>query len=154
MKGTCRTLGGIILVLGVIGTIVLAIVGGKVQVQGFYSVHSERSVGLTIGYLFAGGLTTAFTSTVFFALGELLDELQSVRYLINEVVKNVYDLDTKISGMSDLSKPQGALNSHVDVSDAASSIHGASGVAGWSCPECNRKHRSYESSCECGYYKG
>lgn len=154
MKGICRTLGGIILVLGVIGTIVLAVVGGKVQVEGWYSVHSERSLGLTIGYLFVGGLSTAFTSTVLFALGELLDELQSVRYLVNEVVKNVYDLDTKVSGIPDLSKPQGALNSHVAVSDAASSIHGSGSEAGWTCPECNRNHRSYESSCECGYYKG
>lgn len=154
MKETCRTLGGIILVLGVIGTIVLAVVGGKMEVDGYFSAHSERSWGLTIAYLFGGGISTAFISTVFFALGEILDDMQSVKYLINEVVKNVHELDKKNSDVSSLSKPQGALNSHVAVSDAASSIHASSSAEGWVCPECNRKNRSYESSCACGYYKG
>lgn len=151
MKNTCKILGGIVIVLGVIGTIVLAVAGGKTPDYGSYRVDYDRNWLLTIGYLFAGGLSTAFTATMFYALAEILEDLESVKYLQNEVMRNIHDMESIVSnksGSADLP------SSNVKVSDASSSIYGFSGDGGWTCPECNRKNRSFENSCSCGYYKG
>ncbi len=137
MKEACKILGGIILVLGTIGTLVLAVAGGK-SASVDYNMYSEvvveyhRNWALTIGYLFGGGLSTAFSSIVFFALAEILDDLASVKYLQKTMMENIHSIQA-------------------DDSNTASTLHSS---GGWTCPECNRKNRSFESSCICGYYKG
>lgn len=159
MKGTCRALGGIVLVLGIIGTLVLAIAGGKTASVD-YSMYSgvgveyHRSWLLTFGYLIGGGLTTAFASTVFFALAEILDDLESVKYLQSEMMENIHEMQVNASNKSDSSNAEGESNFRGNDSASAGSIYGFSGSGGWTCPECNRKNRSFDSSCVCGYYKG
>lgn len=153
MKGICKTLGGVALVLGVIGTIVLAVAGGKTADYGRYAVDYERNWSLTIGYLFGGGLYTAFTTTVFFALSEILEDLEGVKYIQNEMLKNIHKLEQKNATITNSSGSADVSSSNINVSDANSSIYGTIGEGGWTCPECNRKHRSFENSCPCGYEK-
>ncbi|MDE6852625.1 MAG: hypothetical protein K2J67_09095 [Lachnospiraceae bacterium] len=99
MKGTCKTLGGVVTVLGVIGTIVLAVAGGRTVDYGLYSVDYHRSWLLTIGYLLGGGLATVFTATVFFALGEILEDLEGLKYFQKEMLSNIHELEQRNSAV-------------------------------------------------------
>ncbi len=150
MKETCRVLGGVALVLGVIGTIVLAVAGGKMDA---YNTSIDRNWPLTIGYLLGGGMFTAFTVTVFFTLAEILETLEGVKYFQNEILGNIHAMDQRSSAVANSSGSVGASDSNTNISNATSSISNFSDKGGWTCPECNRKNRSFENSCQCGYEK-
>lgn len=157
MKGTCKVLGGIMLVLGIIGTLVLAIAGGRTASIDYSlyrgaDIEYQRNWLLTIGYLFGGGVSTAFVSTMFFALAEILDDLGSIKYLQNEMIHNLHEIQTNVS-LCNTSESVGASNLHSNASGSVNTVYGFAGSGGWTCPECNRKNRSFEDTCVCGYHK-
>ena len=76
MKKTCEVFGYITLILGIIGTIAMAVIFGKVQDPTFrYVENVVRSWPLTFGYLIGGAFTTGFLSIIPFSLSLILEYL-------------------------------------------------------------------------------
>lgn len=74
MKNICKTIGIIILILGVIGSIALAAIFGK-------DTFGDRSWGVTIGYFVAGIVVTGIQSVIYLALSEIFEYLE---YLVKK----------------------------------------------------------------------
>ncbi|MBQ7975180.1 MAG: hypothetical protein IJ300_05795 [Clostridia bacterium] len=76
MQKTCKVFGYITLILGIIGTIVLAVIFGKIQDPMYVlNEHLIRSWPLTFFYLIAGAFATGFLSLIPFALSLILEYL-------------------------------------------------------------------------------
>lgn len=80
-KGICKGLAKVVLVLGIIGSIVLAALCGEVK-DVSYSIYSgvstkmERDVVLTIVYFVSGVFGTVILYTILAGLGEALEYLE------------------------------------------------------------------------------
>lgn len=91
----CKTLGSIVLVLGIIGTLVLAVKYGKtVSLESNFGISYIRNWGLTFTYLIVGGVLTTVQSVVLFALGEMLDFISN----INSSITGVYGTKKQSTG--------------------------------------------------------
>lgn len=80
-KGFCKGLAITVLVLGIIGSIWLAVEYGevtKVSYSAYLGVSSKvkRDAGLTIAYLVSGLFGTVILYTILSALGEVLEYLE------------------------------------------------------------------------------
>ena len=76
MKNICKYIGIAILILGIIGSFIIA---SKLGNLGF-----ERNWVLTIGYFFGGIAVTITQSVIFFALYELLGDHEFLSEQIEE----------------------------------------------------------------------
>lgn len=74
-KDVINLMASIVLILGILGTIVIAIkFGVDVVVSPYsYNTYTDRNVGLTILYLVAGGFVTSVEYVIMRGLGECLE---------------------------------------------------------------------------------
>ena len=129
MKESCNAMGYISLIGGVIGTIVLAVVNGKVAEVSYYGIDYERSIPMTIAWLIAGALCTAMTCIVFFALADILEGLEKIEYYRTQS-------SSAVGLMTDEQ-----LNKKILAEN------------GWTCKKCGRVNYSYTGTCVCGESK-
>lgn len=127
MKSICKTLGIITLVLGVIGTIILAFKFGTaeklVSTYNTVSYKTKFDIGTFLIILLGGLLSTAITSSMLLGMNKLLESIETLEYKIN-------NLQAKKT-------PNSEKNSVVSTS-------------GWECPNCGTINPSYVSTCSCG----
>lgn len=80
-KGLCKVLARIVLILGIIGSIMLADVYGEVKdisysVYSGISTSSERNAVLTVAILVSGLFSTSILYAILVSLGEVLEYLE------------------------------------------------------------------------------
>ena len=80
-KGLCKGLASTVLVLGIIGSIILAVVCGEVKDVSYslysgMSTSSERNGVLTFAILVSGLLSTGVLYAILAGLGEVLEYLE------------------------------------------------------------------------------
>lgn len=131
MKDSCNTLGRICLVLGIIGSIILAWNNGVVVTyDSYFGVEEERNVFLTIVWFVCGILSTAIGTVIFTALGEILEHLEIISRRMSEI-------ESKL-GL--------AVRKEKEADDIT--YNGS-----WKCPQCGKVNASYTGTCGCGQVK-
>lgn len=131
MKNACNTLGTIVLVLGIIGSIILAWNNGVVVTYNSYlGVEEERNVLLTIVWFVGGILSTAIGTVILTALGEILEHQEISSRRMSEI-------ENKLSL---------AVRKEKEADDIT--YNGS-----WKCPQCGRVNASYTGTCGCGQVK-
>ena len=132
IKSICKALGIITLVLGIIGTIVLAIKFGTTEklVATYDTVSSKTKfdIGTFLIILLGGLLSTAITSSILFGLSKILESMESLEYKINNIKQDIANEKTSL------------------VSEKNSVVS----TSGWECPNCGTLNPSYVSTCRCG----
>ncbi len=97
-KNLCKGLAITILVLGVIGSIALAVVGGEVK-EVSYSAYSgvsarvHRDGAATFAYLISGWFGTFVLFVILSALGEVLEYLETLFKKATNVEDQMTDAD-------------------------------------------------------------
>lgn len=93
-KGLCKGLAGTVLVLGIIGSVILAVVYGEVK-DVSYSLYSgvrtssERNGVLTFSILVSGLLSTGVLYAILAGLGEVLEYLEMLSMRKEESIEEV-----------------------------------------------------------------
>lgn len=138
MKTLLKVLSYINLVLGLIGSFILANKFGKsVSLYSYYSskVIYERNWALTLGIFGAGILSTLVLFSILYALSEILDAQE-----------RLYSATYKMSA------PSTSMNSNTE----SAPIHAATpalSASEWVCPKCGKHNSSYVGTCGCGERK-
>ena len=128
MKEMCRTMGTVVLVLGIIASIALAWKNGVTITDIYYSgVVEERNFFLTVIWFLCGIVTTA---TILHALGEILEYQESMS-------RRVLSMEDKVSVVERKEK------------EADSITYNGS----WKCSKCGRVNAKYTGTCACGQAK-
>lgn len=131
MQRACITLGVIVLIVGIVGSIGLAWFNGvTIETTSYFGVRKERSVILTLAWLIGGLFSTAIGTVILFSIGEILERLENVG-------ESIQDLDSKIN----------SINSKNNENDEI--LYNNS----WKCPKCGRVNHNYTGTCACGYSK-
>ena len=132
MKSILKILAIITLILGIIGTIVLAIKFGTAEklLATYDSVGYKTTfdAGTFFGILLGGLLSTAITSSMLFGLSKILESLETLEYKVNNL-------------------EQGKTTEKKNVISDKNSVVSTSG---WECPNCGTLNPSYVSTCSCG----
>lgn len=131
MKNACNTLGTIVLVLGIIGSIALAWNNGVTVTYNSYSgVEEKRSVLLTIIWLASGIFSTAILYVILASLKEILEYQESVLRRISDIENKMCNIESKDKESDDIAYK-----------------------GSWKCPQCGRVNASYTGTCGCGQTK-
>lgn len=131
MKDACNTLGTIVLVLGIIGSIALAWNNGVTVTYDSYSgVEETRSILLTLVWFVAGILSTAIGTVILVSLGEILEYLEVLSRRVSEVEGKMSTVERKDKESDDIAYK-----------------------GSWKCPQCGRVNASYIGTCGCGQTK-
>ena len=78
-KSICKNLAIVVLILGCIGSIVMAVVGGETTTASLYgATKAKRDIGLTIGYLVSGVFSTFVLYTILWGIAEILVKLHLI----------------------------------------------------------------------------
>ncbi len=102
MKEMCRTMGTVVLVLGIIASIALAWKNGVTITDIYYSgVVEERNFFLTVIWFLCGIVTTAITATILHALGEILEiaSKEVIPIIKNTVCSNFFSFSSTSSSI-------------------------------------------------------
>ncbi|MBO5166688.1 MAG: hypothetical protein IJ405_01195 [Lachnospiraceae bacterium] len=122
MKDFCYVVGCIVMVLGVIGSIVLAAsLGVEVSYSHYGTLREERNWLLTIVWFGVGVLSTAVVSSILFALSEVLGYLARIN---NKLTSS--DINSVIDSMK--------------------LVEGSE----WRCSRCGRINNKAVGTCACG----
>ena len=138
MKTLLKVLAYINLVLGLIGSFVLANRFGKSIAYSYYyssKVIYERNWPLTLGIFGAGLLGTLVLFSILYALSEILDAQE-----------RPYSAAYKMSAPSD------STNSSVEPA-STHPVASVSSAPEWVCPKCGKHNSSYVGTCGCGERK-
>lgn len=81
MKSISKTFGGIILILGAIGSILVAIFFGKVM--NYHSLELERDWGMTLLLFVSCVLPSIVLSIILYALSEILERQEIIFKALN-----------------------------------------------------------------------
>lgn len=127
-KGTCKTLGYVILILGIIGSFITA----KTLGITYDYYYEARDWSKTIAYFVSGVLTTSCLSFILLALSEILEKLEEVDYHIKDMSETAdkYGINTEIERSEYMIKN-----------------------GGWKCSHCGTVNDSYVGTCVCGHTK-
>lgn len=128
MKNLCEKLGVLVAVLGIIGSVILAVFAGRVPDAASYSfdITYERDWGLTIAYLISGLIGTGIMSVIFLALSEVLERLENLELRFSNMASSIRTIGKK---------------------------KGEPGDDEWKCPKCGRINANYTGTCACGERK-
>lgn len=131
MKDACNTLGTIVLVLGIIGSIALAWNNGvTVTYDSYLRVEETRSILLTLVWFVGGILSTAIGTVILVSLGEILEYLEVLSRRVSEVEGKMSTVERKDKESDDIAYK-----------------------GSWKCPQCGRVNASYIGTCGCGQTK-
>lgn len=128
MRSACKTLGIIYLILGVIGSFAIASSNGVTVSYNTYSgITEERSLLLTVAWFVSGILITAIGTVILYALGEILENQESLMWRMSEIEGKLYAMEKKEK------KPNAIANGD-----------------SWKCPKCGRVNANHTGTCACG----
>lgn len=131
MKKACNTLGAVVLVLGIIGSIGLAWNNGvTVTYNSYLGIEEERSILLTIMWFVGGIFGTAIGTVILTALGEILEYQESISKRISVIEGKLDSVERKEKDADDIAYK-----------------------GSWKCPQCGRVNASYTGTCGCGQVK-
>ena len=127
MEDTCKVLARIVVILGIIGTLVMVFVFGRdVSIGYFGYTETEWNFWKILIVLVSGATATTLQATVFFALGEILENLRNVKFMLSAVDNRFED--------SKLQK-------------------GESNGQSWKCATCGKVNSNLVGTCACGQSK-
>lgn len=128
MQKTCVTLGIIVLIVGIIGSFILAWNNGvTVTYNSYYGMEEERNILLTILWFGCGIFATAIGTVILLSIGEILERLEILS-------NNVATTESKVNSIEQKN------NEKDDITYNNS----------WKCPKCGRVNNSYTGTCACG----
>ena len=131
MQKSCSILGAIVLVLGVIGSIGLAWNNGvTITYNAYFGIEKERSMLLTMVWFVGGVFSTAIGTVILIALGEILENLETI-------LKRISVIEGKVSSVEKREKEADDITYN----------------GSWKCPQCGRVNASYTGTCGCGQVK-
>ncbi|MDE7435212.1 MAG: hypothetical protein K2N01_05270 [Lachnospiraceae bacterium] len=132
MKKACSVLGSLVLIIGIIGSIVLAWSNGVVvSYSSYYGIKEERSMLLTFAWFAAGILMTAVGSVILMSLGEMIENQESIAYRVSEI-------ESKLSLVEKKDKEADELRYS----------------GSWKCEKCGRVNANHTGTCACGQTRG
>lgn len=138
MKTLLKVLAYINLILGLIGSFILANRFGKSLSYSYYyssKVIYERSWPLTLEIFGAGLLSSLVLFSILYALSEILDTQE-----------RLYSIAYKMSASSN------SMSSSVEPT-STHSVASVSSTSEWVCPKCGKHNSSYVGTCGCGERK-
>ncbi len=132
MKEMCRTLGTIVLVLGIIGSIALAWNNGVTVTYNSYLGRTleDRNLLLTIVWFVGGIITTGISATILHALGEILEVQESIAWKVSSMENKVSSVNRKDRETDEITYK-----------------------GSWKCSKCGRVNAKYTGTCACGQDK-
>lgn len=131
MRKMCTTLAGIILVLGIICSIILAWNNGVVEdYDSYHGIEEKRSFLLTVMWFVCGIFVTVVEAVILNAIGEILENQEYI-------VKKISDVESKVAFVERKDKDENDLKYN----------------GSWKCSECGRVNASYIGTCACGKSK-
>ena len=131
MKKMCTTLAGIILVLGIICSIILAWNNGVVVDYDLYhGIEEKRSFLFTVMWFVCGIFVTVVEAVILNAIGEILENQEYI-------MKKISDVESKVAFVERKEKDENDLKYN----------------GSWKCSECGRVNASYIGTCACGKSK-
>lgn len=131
MKKMCTTLAGIILVLGIICSIILAWNNGVVVDYDLYhGIEEKRSFLFTVMWFVCGIFVTVVEAVILNAIGEILENQEYI-------MKKISDVESKVAFVERKGKDENDLKYN----------------GSWKCSECGRVNASYIGTCACGKSK-
>lgn len=137
MQGKCKTIAMIQLVLGIIGSLILA--GSLGMGEGWF---------LAIIVFLASMLGVLTLFVILMALDELLENQESLEYQIQELAAGMGTAGKDSAGKNESGVR--ASNSKADLLGAASRSSGSQGHT-WICPECGETNSIGSRTCKgCG----
>lgn len=136
MKNISKTFGGIILFIGVIGSILIAIFFGKVM--NYHSLELERNWGMTLLLFVSCALPSIVLSIILYTLSEILERQESILKALN-ITMETNDEKTSIS-YDDMVK---AKHSSLETHNVTHEISKSS----WKCPTCGHINDVSQSAC-------
>jgi hypothetical protein len=92
MKGLIKTLSYIQLLLGIIGSVIVAYTKGRV-LEGRY--HYERSVGLTIGWFLVSLLSVLILFSILYSLYTILENQENILFKLSSDVGKKWGVPEK-----------------------------------------------------------
>ena len=125
IKGLIKTLSYIQLLLGIIGSFVIAYSKGKVSGN---SRHYERSVGITIGWFLVSMLSVLVLFSILYALYSIIENQENILFKLN-----------KLNSEKDSDKVKKWDAPEKKLKDGE-----------WRCSDCGKINSSYISTCGCG----
>lgn len=131
MKKACSTLGVVVMILGIIGSIALAWNNGvTVTYDSYFGIEEERNFLLTVLWFIGGIFGTAIGFVILIALSEILENQELIS-------KKIADIEGQLSSVQQKER---------DVDDIT--YNGS-----WKCLQCGRVNPSYTGTCACGNAK-
>lgn len=128
MQKICNVLSKIILLLGSVGSIIVAVVFGKETTVTLYGItNTERNWGVTIGILLVSLVSVFLLYVIFAAFSEILENQEQIIYNQSKYTDSKASAEkqgTNISAKKDM----------------------------WVCPHCGTPNSSIQHECkDCGY---
>lgn len=120
MERLCKSLSGVMLALGFLGSIIVAWTCGMQERRVVYSTIEERNWGLTLLIFLVGVLSTGFASLIVYWMGEVAGRL-------NDIARGVKTSASSATAKSIYTKDNS-----------------------WICKKCENMNFLYESTCKCG----
>lgn len=141
MKSICKSLGVLIIVFGVLGSIVMAMVSGITAVEYRYGVELERSWLLTILYFLLGLFITFTFAVIFFSVSEILERLETMG--AGNISDEIQSEESTIQNENGESTMQNDLLSKLTASQPIENTF-------WKCPRCGKSNPLNSETCSCG----
>lgn len=137
MEDYCKVIGKVWLVLGTIGSFILANVNGRViEDVSMYGIEYKRNLPLTLGWFFGCMFAVLTIVVICHALAEIIETLDNVHYNTNNREE---ELENSVNYMRKLTA-EGGNNP-------------ASKNGYWRCQKCGRENSFYTGTCACGELK-
>lgn len=138
MKSISKTFGAVIFILGIIGSVFIAIFFGKAI--NYHSLELERNWGITIILFVSCALPSIILSIILYALSEILERQEIIFKALN-ISLEANDKITSISYDNAVNEAHSDLGAH----NAATTMNISK--SSWKCPTCGHINDISQSSC-------
>lgn len=140
MKSISKTFGGIILILGVIGSILVAIFFGKAM--NYHILELERDWRMTLLLFLSCALPSIVLSIILYALSEILERQEIIFKALNISMES-NDKRTSIS----YDNAANVNATHSDLETHNTTMNMNISKSSWKCPTCGHINDISQSSC-------
>lgn len=138
MKSISKTFGGVILFLGIIGSIFIANFFGKVM--DYHSLEFERDWGMTVILFLSCALPSIVLSIILYALSEVLERQEAIFKALNISMKSTNEkASISYDDMVKAKTANSSLETHSGIKDISKSS--------WQCPTCGHIIDVSQSTC-------